>query len=50
MKKTKNYEAPSFKVTEIKTEDVIMASQLKTLGDKLLTGGSGKIKYVEIDG
>ena len=49
MKNIKKYEAPSFKVTEIKTEDVIMASLEEIDKTKLLTGGHGKIKYVEID-
>lgn len=50
MNMLKKYEAPSLNVTVLEEEDVIMASQLKSLETgKLLTGGTGKIKYVDIE-
>lgn len=50
MKELKKYNAPSFKVTVLEEEDIIMASLAKIEDSKLLTGGHGKIKYVDIDG
>ncbi len=50
MKELKKYNAPSFKVTALEEEDVIMASLATIDKSKLLTGGHGKIKYVDIDG
>lgn len=44
--KTK-YEAPSLKVTELQTKDVIMASLITLTGDKLL--GEGRVDWIEMD-
>ena len=47
----KKYEAPLAKVTCLKTEDVIMASEIQRLSefvpDNLM--GSGKVKYIDIE-
>lgn len=44
--KTK-YEAPSLKVTELQTKDVIMASLITLTGDKLL--GKGRVDWIGIE-
>ena len=46
-KNLKNYEAPSVSVTQIKAEDIIMASgTLKKLEDSKLMG-KGKINWID---
>lgn len=47
----KKYEAPSVKVTELETKDILMASDgaLQSIGTDKLLGTTGKIKYVDID-
>ncbi len=44
----KSYEAPTLKVTELQTKDIIMTSgALITLdGDKLL--GSGRVEWIDV--
>lgn len=43
----KKYEAPFMNVTQIKTEDVIMASTLKTIDSNKLMG-KGKVNWIDI--
>lgn len=47
-KNLKNYEAPSVSVTQIKAEDIIMASRtlIKLEGSNLM--GKGKINWIDI--
>lgn len=48
-KNLKNYEAPSVSVTQIKAEDIIMASGtlIKLEDSKLM--GKGKINWIDIE-
>lgn len=42
------YEAPTLKVTQLQTEDIIMTSNLITLeGDKRL--GSGRVEWIDVE-
>ena len=48
-KNLKNYEAPSVSVTQIKAEDIIMASgTLIKLEDSTKLMGKGKINWIDI--
>ena len=48
-KNLKKYEAPLVSVTQIETEDVIMASTLINITDETKLMGKGKIKWIDID-